>query len=163
MAKHTSQAGKTQGICASGRIPPPAYPSWFIAARNSLLVFVSLSLSSRSSMPSTGFSCERTFRRSQTFESSSFSSRSSSVRDPEGRAPAGEGRALEGLAPPESPLAAESRGGHGAPAGQAQADEDQQGVPGRDEPARVGWRRDPASSAHSLSFSRLTAILFHSQ
>src|SRR4030095_183878 len=52
-------------------------------ARNSLLVRVSLSLSSRSSIPSTGLSWESALRRSQTFWSSSFSRRSSSFRVPD--------------------------------------------------------------------------------
>lgn len=47
--------------------PRSAYPSWFMELRNSLLVLVSLSLSNRSSIASTGLSWERAFRRSQTF------------------------------------------------------------------------------------------------
>src|SRR5712691_10682507 len=54
-----------------------------IEARNSLFVFVSLSLSSRSSIASTGFSWLRALRSSHTFCSSSFSRSSSSLRVPD--------------------------------------------------------------------------------
>src|SRR5215470_14105904 len=52
-----------------GREPPSekTYPIWLIELRNSLLVLVSLSLSRRSSMASTGFSWVSALRSSQTF------------------------------------------------------------------------------------------------
>src|SRR5215467_4965604 len=63
---------------ATGR----AYPIWLMALRKSLLVLVNLTLSSKSSMASTGLSWVKALRRSQTFWSSSFSKRSSSLRVP---------------------------------------------------------------------------------
>src|SRR5215472_5823501 len=59
-----------------------AYASWFIWLRKSLLVLVSRSLSSRSSIASTGFNWLSAFRRSHTFWSSSFSNKSSSFLVP---------------------------------------------------------------------------------
>src|SRR5256886_17702278 len=62
------KAQKSRGLRAGS-----PYPKLCMEARNSLFVLVSLSLSRRSSMASTGLSWERAFRRSQTFCSSSFS------------------------------------------------------------------------------------------
>src|SRR5712692_9279252 len=58
------------------------HPIWLMALKKSLLVLVNLTLSSRSSMASTGFSWVRALRSSQTFWSSSFSRSSSSLRVP---------------------------------------------------------------------------------
>ena len=58
------------------------------------------------------------------------------IGHPQGRAAPREGRAPAGLAAPQGPVPAEPGRGHGAPARQAQADQEQQGVPEPDEPAR---------------------------
>ena len=68
------------------------------------------------------------------------------IGHPQGRAAPREGRAPEGLAPPQGAVPAQPRRGDGAPARQAQADQDQQGVPEPDEPARPRARsRAPAA------------------
>src|SRR5438105_1859129 len=82
--KGTSNSPKRQASPPLGRGGRAgAYPIECIEARNSRLVLVSLSLSSRSSIASTGFSWESALRSSQTFWSSSFSSSSSSFRVPD--------------------------------------------------------------------------------
>ena len=59
--------GAPGGRRRRGGDPRASYASWFIWFRKSLLVLVSLSLSSRSSIASTGFSWDSAFRSSQTF------------------------------------------------------------------------------------------------
>src|SRR5439155_17933837 len=64
---------------------------------------------------------------------------------------AGEGRAPEGLAAPEGALPAQPGRGDGTAARQAEAHEDQPGVPGLDALDGLGHRRGPRRPPPSLS------------
>ena len=82
------------------------------------------------------------------------------VGDPERGAAAREGRAPEGLAAPQGALPAEPGRGDGAPAGQAQAHQDQPGIPGLD--ALDGVSPGPPASPkgrRSLPFRRVAGTL----